>query len=448
MADIFVSYSRRDTERVQALVQAIEAHGVSLWWDRSLEQNENFPAIIRSEIKAAKVVLVCWSEAASDSHWVLEEADEARHTGKYAGCMIAPGRAAMGFNTLNNANLVEWTGAADDLQFLMLLADVGRRLNLPLLAERAEAQRLAIADADARRQADSEAARVAEVERQRAATRAASESLLRDRLTPGQTWRPQIPGIPAEMVPLMVTIPAGRIPVQDQFGEWSDHVIEKPLAVSKYPITFEHWKFAVRNGASPTLIKHYTRNFAPMDEKKVENERQTFARTADYLTALAYVYWLNATIAAHAPTEVSRVRMPKPWEWVYAYASGVPIDPLGSIFARDRSKFVPLKKQQSVENAFGLVFRPESIREWAESITTANKLPGNDSNGYITKQMGFSVKRDGRVKEEQEVYRDGKYRKISVYKEFDLYDGGFGYFGETELQATSACIRLVSDIVP
>ncbi len=168
MADIFVSYSRKDTARVEKLVRAIEAHGLSVWWDRSLEQGANFGAVIREEIAKAAAVVVCWSDSATESRWVREEADEANHQGKYVGSMIAPGRPALGFATLNNANLVTWEGDADDLQLLSLLAEVGRMMSRPDIAERAAARKSVLDDAEARRVAEEKARKTIE-EQQRAA---------------------------------------------------------------------------------------------------------------------------------------------------------------------------------------------------------------------------------------------------------------------------------------
>lgn len=161
MAEVFVSYSRADESRVEMLVRALMAHGVSVWWDRSLEQGAHFGALIRKEIGEAGAVVVCWSEAASQSQWVLEEADEAKHLDKYVGCLIAPGRAGMGFNTLNNANLQAWNGAADDRQLLALLRDVGRRIQRSDIADLAEAEEARLAEEARQQRAKEEASRVA-----------------------------------------------------------------------------------------------------------------------------------------------------------------------------------------------------------------------------------------------------------------------------------------------
>ena len=174
MADVFVSYSRSDTARVEMLVRAIEAHGLSVWWDRSLEQGADFGLLIEAEIKAAKACIVCWSEAASGSRWVRGEANLASDEKKYVGALIAPGQAALPFNTLNNANLQSWAGVADDMQLLNLLQEVGRLAGRDDIAARAAGMKQALDDVDARERA------VKEAERARLAQEQAAEKARRD----------------------------------------------------------------------------------------------------------------------------------------------------------------------------------------------------------------------------------------------------------------------------
>lgn len=166
VADLFISYRRSDADRVQTLVDVLSGYGLSIWWDRHLEQNSTYQNIIRGEITAAKCVVVCWSEGAQSSQWVLDEADEAKHLGKYVGCLIAPGRAAMGYNTLNNANLSNWAGDVEDPAFLMLLKEIGRMSGREDLAGLADSKQRHQQESEAKKTAAEAAARDAEIQRQ------------------------------------------------------------------------------------------------------------------------------------------------------------------------------------------------------------------------------------------------------------------------------------------
>ena len=131
MTDVFVSYSRPDEAGVERLVRAIEAHGIGVWWDRSLEQNADFGAVIDGAIDNSKIVLVCWSESAAKSKWVRGEAARGDHQGKYSGVLLQECLPPTPFNMHNNANLKDWSGAANSMRFIALLESLATRLERP-----------------------------------------------------------------------------------------------------------------------------------------------------------------------------------------------------------------------------------------------------------------------------------------------------------------------------
>src|SRR5512135_2469639 len=77
MADVFVSYSRRDKARVVPLVAAIEARGWSVWWDPEIVPGQEFDRTIDKELEGAAAVVVVWTRISVDSRWVRGEAREA-----------------------------------------------------------------------------------------------------------------------------------------------------------------------------------------------------------------------------------------------------------------------------------------------------------------------------------------------------------------------------------
>jgi hypothetical protein len=180
MADVFVSYSKTDKERVTKLVHALEGHGLSVWWDTSLEQDADFAEKIRQEIAAAKCVIVCWSEKAAESFWVRGEADDAREQKKYTGILIANGRPPLPFNGMNCSNLANWQGGADHPALLTLLSQVGKMTGRSDIATLAASQQQAQADEAARQKAAAEAERVRRVqEEQRLKAEAEAEKARR-----------------------------------------------------------------------------------------------------------------------------------------------------------------------------------------------------------------------------------------------------------------------------
>jgi TolB-like protein/tetratricopeptide (TPR) repeat protein len=81
MADVFVSYSRRDKARVAPLVSAIAARGWSVWWDPEIIPGQEFDRQIDAELKIAAAVLVVWTPHSVDSRWVRGEARDAADRG-------------------------------------------------------------------------------------------------------------------------------------------------------------------------------------------------------------------------------------------------------------------------------------------------------------------------------------------------------------------------------
>lgn len=81
MADVFVSYSRRDKARVAPLVAAVEARGWSVWWDPEILPGQEFDRQIDAELKIATVVLVVWTAHSVESRWVRGEARDAADRG-------------------------------------------------------------------------------------------------------------------------------------------------------------------------------------------------------------------------------------------------------------------------------------------------------------------------------------------------------------------------------
>jgi TolB-like protein/Tfp pilus assembly protein PilF len=77
MADVFVSYCRRDKSRVAPLVAAIESRGWSVWWDPEIGPGQEFDRLIDAELAGAGAVLVVWSRDSVESRWVRGEAREA-----------------------------------------------------------------------------------------------------------------------------------------------------------------------------------------------------------------------------------------------------------------------------------------------------------------------------------------------------------------------------------
>ncbi len=83
MSHIFVSYSREDRRVVEQFVESLRKHDFIIWQDvSSISAGENWHQAMLDAIEQAAVVIVFWSQAASNSRYVNEEIDHAKEHGK------------------------------------------------------------------------------------------------------------------------------------------------------------------------------------------------------------------------------------------------------------------------------------------------------------------------------------------------------------------------------
>jgi len=124
MSDVFVSYKRVDETRVAALVDALQAGGLSVWWDRDIEAGAHWRQAIGERLEAARCVIVVWSAASvgADASFVHDEAARARARGCLLPVSIDPVVPPLGFGEIQSLSLVGWQGDAPDPRCLAVVA--------------------------------------------------------------------------------------------------------------------------------------------------------------------------------------------------------------------------------------------------------------------------------------------------------------------------------------
>ena len=83
MADVFISYSRADHERVAPIVERLSQSGLSIWWDKHLRAGQVFVDEIERQLDAARAVLTAWSLNARNSTWVYAESSRGLDAKKF-----------------------------------------------------------------------------------------------------------------------------------------------------------------------------------------------------------------------------------------------------------------------------------------------------------------------------------------------------------------------------
>jgi len=105
MADVFVSYARKDKARVAPLVAALEAQGWSVWWDPAIDPGQQFDQLIAGELERARVVLVVWTPDSVESRWVRGEAREGADRGILVPVQFGSARLPIDFRAFHTTDL-------------------------------------------------------------------------------------------------------------------------------------------------------------------------------------------------------------------------------------------------------------------------------------------------------------------------------------------------------
>lgn len=129
MAEVFVSYSRVNRDRIVTVSDGLEQSGYSVWWDRALKPGDDYALLIEEQIDASKCVVVAWSETARQSLWVRAEANEALDSGKLVQINLDRTRLPLPFSALNFVDFSGWAGACGEECWTTLDGRVRRRLN-------------------------------------------------------------------------------------------------------------------------------------------------------------------------------------------------------------------------------------------------------------------------------------------------------------------------------
>lgn len=119
MTDLFVSYKSEDRTRIQPLVDALIADGLSLWWDAHIGGGDSWRQSIETNLASAKCVLVVWSKRsiAAEGHFVRDEATRAQRRGVYLPVRIDAVEPPLGFGEIQALSLEGWRGKRDDPRY-------------------------------------------------------------------------------------------------------------------------------------------------------------------------------------------------------------------------------------------------------------------------------------------------------------------------------------------
>ena len=124
MSDVFVSYKAEDRNRVRPLVEALEAEGLSVWWDAHIGGGDEWRDSIQRHLDESKCVIVVWSRRSigPDGHFVRDEATRAQRRHVYLPVRIDKVDPPLGFGETQAIPIIGWKGDRSDPRYQAVLA--------------------------------------------------------------------------------------------------------------------------------------------------------------------------------------------------------------------------------------------------------------------------------------------------------------------------------------
>jgi hypothetical protein len=138
MAQVFISYSRKDRDLAQLVASGLTAEGMSVWWDRDIASGERWDKVIKRELDAAGAVVVLWTpnsveaDATISSEWVANEAAEARRREILVPVLSGGGATPFEFQRIQSHDLNGWTGERSANAWRVLAERIRAVAGLPM----------------------------------------------------------------------------------------------------------------------------------------------------------------------------------------------------------------------------------------------------------------------------------------------------------------------------
>ena len=144
MADIFLSYARADTARAIVIKDALEALGLTVFFDtEGLDSGDIFPDVLDREVKSAGAVVSVWTNHAINRPWVKKECAIGLERRVLIPVQIEPIsniEKPVAFADLQITDLEAFTGQADHIGWQRTVRALARTLKRPDLIKARKTQ--------------------------------------------------------------------------------------------------------------------------------------------------------------------------------------------------------------------------------------------------------------------------------------------------------------------
>lgn len=130
--DVFLSYSRKDTERARFLADVLNSKGMTVWFDSSfILPGESWQSKIVENLNRARYVVVLWSQSSIDSRIVLDEAHRAYDARKLLPVLLDGFPVAQLPPPFNLVNSINWQTSDDVREIVTAIENAKKRTGDP-----------------------------------------------------------------------------------------------------------------------------------------------------------------------------------------------------------------------------------------------------------------------------------------------------------------------------
>lgn len=129
MADVFISYSKKDRDLALRVETALSSEGLSVWWDDNLSPGQSWDRIIEKELAKAKVTMVLWTPRSVSSEFVRSEVNYAKSKDKLIPAMLEECEVPLAFSLTQYADLSLWSGDSQHEEWRRLVRLLREAIN-------------------------------------------------------------------------------------------------------------------------------------------------------------------------------------------------------------------------------------------------------------------------------------------------------------------------------
>jgi len=131
VAKVFISYARKDRQRIGKILTGLSHAGIDYWLDEGIHTGADWRRELESQLEQARVILVVWSNVSVKSHNVVDEAQVGVNRRILVPVQIDGGEMVVpiGFRGLQTTDLSNWSGEAAHSAWQSVIAAIQRVLD-------------------------------------------------------------------------------------------------------------------------------------------------------------------------------------------------------------------------------------------------------------------------------------------------------------------------------